>query len=87
MDERLMLSDGTAFLDSHALQNGNLLFVYIKDENSDIRTVFDALYDSTKTNRITYYLYKSEIVFDGFTKLMSVRDEDNGMITAYLKKV
>lgn len=84
MEEKLKLNDGTEFGNhSHALQSGDNLFVYISD-GSDIKTVFEAFIEPEKTKRIEYVYFGSVLTFDGFTKLVAVRDEGNGLITANL---
>lgn len=86
MNEKLILSDETEFANSHALQSGNNLFIYVSDGQSGIREVFEAFIDSDNTQHIEHHYYGAIVNFDGFTKLISVRDEGNGMITAMLVK-
>ena len=84
MTESLKLSDGTVFNNSNAVLSGSL-FLYINGQ--DLRTVFDALIEPENTARIAYTQNNGETInFDGFTKLIAVRDEDNGLITAVLRK-
>jgi hypothetical protein len=87
MEEKLILADGTGFLNSHALQSHNNLFVYVNDGESGIKEVFDALIDPDKTAHIVYKYYGSTLEFSGFTKVIAVRDEGGGLITTVLEKV
>lgn len=83
----MTLTDGTVFQNSYAMISSRLLMVYIQDEVSDLRTVFDALIDPEKTEVISSVDYTGqETVFRGYTKLIAVRDEGNGLITAVLDK-
>lgn len=83
----LTLNDGTVFQNSYAMISSRLLMVYIQDGVSDLRTVFDALIDPEKTAVISSVDYAGkETVFRGYTKLVAVRDEGNGLITAVLDK-
>lgn len=86
MNEKLILSDVTEFANSHALESGRNLFVYISDGESGLREVFDALIDPEKTAHIEYHYSAAILNFDGFTKLVAVRDEGDGLITAVLYK-
>lgn len=47
----LTLSDGTVFHNSHAIENGTNLHIYVQDGQSDIRDVFEAFIDSEKHRR------------------------------------
>ena len=83
----LTLNDGTVFQNSYAMISSRLLMVYIDDGESDLRTVFDALIDPEKTAIVTSVDYSGqESVFRGYTKLIAVRDEGGGLITAVLDK-
>lgn len=86
MEETLTLNDGTVFGNhSHARESGKTLFVYISD-GSGIREVFEALIDPEKTAHIEYHYSTAVLNFDGFTKLIAVRDEGGGLVTAVLSK-
>ena len=85
--ETLKLNDGTVMGNSYALMSGNTLFVYCADEGMTLSGFFALLIDSGNTEKIVYTkINGTEIEFDGFDRLMSVRDEDNGMFTAVLIK-
>lgn len=86
MGQSLILSDGSLFVNSYVILNGTL-FVYIRDGVSGLREVFDALIDPVKTAKITFTDFDgSKTVYMGYKKLIAVRDEGNGLITAVLSK-
>lgn len=81
----LTLNDGSIFLNSYAIISSRLLMVYVRDESSDLRAVFDALIDPEKTVVVhSIDITEHETIFRGYTKLIAVRDEGNGLITAVL---
>ena len=83
MSEKLTLKNGTE-LTGFAISS-DFLFLYIY--SSDLRTVFDLLIDPANTAEIIYTMNNGEDVkYEGFTKLISVRDEGDYLITAVLKK-
>lgn len=83
----LTLSDGTVFQNSYAMISSRLMMVYIQDETSDLRVVFEAFIDSEKTTVVTSVDYDGkETVIRGYTKLISVRDEGDGLFTAVLDR-
>ena len=83
MTETLKLNDGS-ILDGNALRSGDL-FLYVN--GSDLQTVFNLLIDPEKTKKITYTQVNGEKqIFTGFRRLIAVRDEGNGLITAVLRK-
>ena len=81
----LTLNDGTVLLDSNVYQDENRLYVYINNGDG-MKEVFDLLIDPEKTQRIERKATGIDDIFEGFTKLINVTDEGNGMITAVLKK-
>ena len=84
MPENLTLNNGTELEDSSAILSGDL-FVYIHD--SDLQTVFDLLIDPENTGMIIYTMNNgASVTYEGYTKLRAVSDEDNGLITAVLRK-
>ena len=84
MTEKLTLNDGTELDNSSAILSGDL-FVYIHD--SDLQTVFDLLIDPDNTQKIIYtQINGTSIAYVGYKKLIAVRDEGNGLITAVLRK-
>lgn len=83
MPESLRLNNGSK-LNGNALRSGDL-FLYITD--ADLQTVFNLLIDPEKTKKITYTQVNGEKqIFTGYKRLIAVRDEDNGLITAVLRK-
>jgi hypothetical protein len=85
MERYLKLNDGTILSDSQAYDDGNGLNVIIGDKSLDILQTILLLSNKENTKRIIYHYYKAELVFDGYTKLVSVRDEGT-IITVTLKK-
>ena len=85
MDGTLTLNDGTVMSGSTLLESNGHLFIYVMN-GSGIRDVFNLMIDPTKTCRITAAQNGETLVKEGFTKLIAVRDEGNGLITATLAK-
>lgn len=84
MEQKLLMSDGTEFGNgSHAIKDGDTLYVYVNGYT--LADVFNALIDKDKTREITYILGKVKLVFEGYTKLIVVRDEGT-FISAILQK-
>ena len=84
METKLTLNDGTEIQLGSAILSGNL-FLYIRGE--DLRTVFDQLIDPEKTKKITYTeINGEETEYRRYDKLIAVRDEGNGLITAVLRR-
>ena len=84
MPEKLTLSNGTELENSSAIFSTDL-FLYIRGET--LKDVFDLLIDPENTETIVYTQINGEdLTFTGFDKLIAVRDECNGMITAVLRK-
>lgn len=86
MAQAIILKDGTTFDNASIISNGGCLYVYVNDGVSWIKTVFDSFIDSEKTAEIKFVTGEHETVYDGYTKLIAVRDEGNGLITAVLDK-
>lgn len=83
MTETLKLNDGS-ILDGNALLSGDL-FLYVN--GSDLQTVFSLLIDPNKTKKIVYTMInETKQTFTGYKRLIAVRDEGNGLITAVLRK-
>ena len=84
--ETLTLNDGTVLENSHAIENNDRLFIYVEN-GSTISQVFEIFIDPEKTKKITFTnLDSSQITWRGYKRLMDVRDEEHGLITAMLKK-
>ena len=85
MPEKLTLNDGTVLENASAIRSGVNLFAYVY--GSDLRTVFDLLIEKENTKRIVYTQNNGEdVVFYGFDRLIAVRDEGNGLVTAVLER-
>lgn len=83
--QTLIFSDGTELEKSHALKGRHELYIYVEDSEKTLTSVFTILSYPEKTKRIIYKFDNVELTFDGYTKLISIRDEGNG-ITAILEK-
>ena len=84
--ETLTLNDGTMLENSHAIENNDKLFIYVEN-GSTLAEVFEIFIDPEKTMKIKYTrMDKAEITWRGYKRLMDVRDEEHGIITAMLKK-
>ena len=83
MTETLKMNDGS-ILDGNALLSGDL-FLYVN--GSDLQMVFNLLIDPEKTKKIVYTMInETKQTFMGYKRLIAVRDEGNGLITAVLRK-
>ena len=84
MPEKLTLNDGTELDNSSAILSGDL-FLYVN--GYDLRTVFDLLIDPENTKQIIYTQVNGTLItYVGYKKLRAVTDEDNGLITAVLRR-
>ena len=84
MPEKLTLNDGTELENSSAILSGDL-FLYVRGES--MRDAFDLLIDPENTAVIVYTQNNgTETTYEGYTKLRAVSDEDNGLITAVLRR-
>ena len=82
--EKLTLNDGTVLENSHAFSNVDL-FLYI--QGSNLKSMFGLLIFPENTKRIRYDAGGGEpVVFKGYTKMIAIRDEDQGLITAVMRK-
>lgn len=82
--EKLTLNDGTVLEDASAVRSGDL-FLYMRGQT--MKPVFDLLIEPEKTEQITYTMVNGEdVVFDGYSRLIAVRDNDYGLITAVMRK-
>lgn len=82
---KLTLNDGTVFENSHAIENGGNLFIYVQDGQSSIRDVFNAFADPEKTVSIQFENMAGDLItLTGYNRIIAVRDEGRGLITAVL---
>ena len=82
--ETLRLNDGTVLNNSSVVLSGDL-FLYMN--GITLQSAFQQLIESRKTRRIVYTMNNGEkIEYSGYTKLVALRDEGNGLTTAVLRK-
>ena len=85
MDWGLTLNNGSELANSYALLVGTDLFLYIQN-GYGIKDVFDLLIVPENTEQIIYTQNNGEsVTYNGYTQLIAVRDEGNGLITAILR--
>lgn len=78
--EKLTLKNGSEF-EGYALASPGILFIYVT--GSDMKSVFNDFVEPENTEEIIYTNINDEqVTFTGFTKLISMRDEGNSLITA-----
>ena len=83
--ETLRLNDGTVLEDASAIETAPDLFLYIG--GTTLGAVFYQLSESRKTRRIAYLQNNGGTAeYTGYTKLVALRDEGNGLVTAVLRK-
>ena len=83
--EKLTLSNGAELENSSVIQSGDL-FLYIRGKT--MKAVFNLLSVQKNVETIVYTQVNGEdITYTGYKKLIAVRDEDNGLITAVLRRV
>lgn len=86
MQENLKLNNGTVFNNSYAIFSSPYLLMYISN-GGNLQDVFDLLIVPENTEQIIYTQNNGNaITYTGFDKLICVRDEENGMITAMLRR-
>lgn len=83
MREEIRLANDAVFVGTVLITDRLFLYMY----ETDMRTVFNALIEPENTGEIIYKMINgTEVTYEGYTKLVSVRDEGNGLITAVLIK-
>ena len=83
MPEKLRLEDGTEIA-GRALKSDGRLFLYAYGIDT-LRAWFGLVDDAEKTAQITYVMLGGEEkTYAGFTRLIAVRDEGDGLLTAVL---
>ena len=83
----LTLNDGTVLQNSYALLSDSL-FVYVQQYGITLVSFFELFCNPEKTAQIVYTQPNGEnVTYTGYERLISVRDEGNGLFTAVLKKV
>lgn len=83
--EKLIMNDGTELENSSVIISGSIMFVYITN-GYNIKDAFDCLYNSEATKKIIHNWNGKEKEYIGYEKLISVKDEGMGLITAMLEK-
>ena len=83
MPEKLILNDDTV-LTGHAFESDGFLYVYVYENT--LTNVFRILNKSGRTARITEVQGTDETVYIGYTHLKAVREEDQTLVTAVLRK-
>lgn len=89
--ETLKLNDGTVIQNAETIQAVVGLWIHIRS-GLTIQSAFSLFTDPEKTSRITTdkaepYKPDDPIVYDGYTNLFSIRQEDDGGIVIGLKGV
>lgn len=83
--EKLKLNDGTVLENASAIQADPDLYVYVNGTTLD--AVYMQLRESRKTRKVTYIQNNgAAVLFEGYTKLKALRDEEDGLVTAVLRK-
>ena len=86
MNEKLVLADGTEIENAYMVEALGLMHLYFHN-GFGMREVFEIAIDPKKTLAVTGYQFGVERSCSGYTKLIAVRDEGYGLITASLKKL
>lgn len=85
MDAKLTLNDGTELGSSYVIRSGNNLWVYVYAQIT-FADLFSLLNNPENTAAITMKQGEEETVFEGFAELFCIRKEDEGFISAGLRK-
>ncbi len=83
--QTLTLNNDTELENSHAIKTDVGLFLYI-GAGMILPDVAALLYDPDTSKKIVYDNGSEKTTFRGYKKLISVRDEGSGLISATLKK-
>lgn len=88
MDEKLIFADGTEMKNAHLLTVGTReLFLYIQTAGMTFKKAYSRLIHPEKTARITAVTMDGqEEIYEGFTELTGLKKEQDGQITAILRK-
>lgn len=85
MEQSLILNDGTVFDGSYAIQSGDRLWVYVYADIT-MADLFALLNDPEKTKIIMVKRFGDNLSFCEYKTLFCIRIEDEGFISAGLKK-
>ena len=83
--DKLTLNDNTELENSSAHESGGYLYIYVQNGFS-LRAVFELLIDPERTEKIIKTEAGTDTVYWGYDRLIAVRDEENGYITAVMRK-
>lgn len=83
MGRKLVFKTGIE-IPGHALESNGNLWIYI--DSSTLSDAYTLLSNTENTEQIKTVLSESETVFDGYTHLFVIREEDDGRVNAGLKK-
>lgn len=82
--EHLMLNNGLILENASAIQSGDL-FLYIPGYS--LSDVFNLLIDPNNVSKIVYKrMNGTDVIYSNYMHLIAVREENNLMITAVLRK-
>jgi len=84
----IIFADETVLTDTHVLVVGPTdLFVYIQKEGMTFAAAYEILNKPERTAKITAVLIDgSEKTYEGYTELIGLRKEDDGQVTAILRR-
>ena len=88
MEEKLIFADGMELTPAHLMQvRADELILYIQTPGLTFRETYELLEDGTLAQRIQAQEIDGTVeIYEGFAELVGLRKEDDGQITAILKK-
>lgn len=88
MNDKLILADGTEITPAHMLPvRPNEIFLYLLEGGMTFAKAYRLLSKSSRTEQITAITFDGqEETWQGYTELTGLRKEDDGQITAILRK-
>lgn len=86
MEQKITLADGTVIQNAYAMPVNGDLFIYINSTEMDIRDVWSLLSNVRKTKRIRSQAFGEDITYQKYTDIYFIRREDNGSMSAGLRK-
>lgn len=84
MSETITLNDGT-ILNGYCIESSGILWCYMYQVS--LAEAFELLIEPVKTKKINVNRNGQKTIFTGYKHLFCIREEDDGMISAGLKKV
>ena len=85
MEMTITLNNGVVLEFSQIFLSGDIVYVYIRN-GYGIKQVFDLFIDPENTSIMTTKEPGKENRYEGYTKLICVKDEEHNLITAMLRK-